>query len=385
MEQIPSEPVEIDADDYIELKYDSDLDDKITEIKYIYLKAEEPIGYITQAMIHKNKIYVVDRMISNKVFIFDMEGNLINIISDQGPGPKEYASLGYATVGNDELIIADGRSVKRIYYTLDGKYIRHEKSLFCIQFALLGDKFILQLGYPQSFDYNTTPNLVVSVKDSALRRALPYQNIQKQAASGFLTYNYKEDLLFVPPLSDTIYHILTDSTFTAKYFVKHKKSIWQLYKENLENDEITQKLKNDGYSRFSHYFYETEENIHFIIVKSSLLSKKIDFVQNPNTSLRIHRYWYDKKSKKTYTDGGFLARKDLHVVTDVFPTTVGIWDNYYIGEIRPEVIESFRVYYQQAKGTKDSLYFKNEELRNIIEMKDDPKQALVLYKLDFNK
>jgi hypothetical protein len=69
MEQIPSELVEINVDDYIELKAYSDLDDKITEIKYIYLKTEEPIGYITKVMIHKNKIYVVDRNISEKVFI----------------------------------------------------------------------------------------------------------------------------------------------------------------------------------------------------------------------------------------------------------------------------------------------------------------------------
>jgi hypothetical protein len=373
MEQIPSELVEIDADNCIKLKYDSELDDKITDIRYIYLKTEEPIGYINKVMVHKNKIYVVDWMISHKVFIFDMEGNLINIISDQGPGPKEYTSLGYADICNDELIIADRRKAKRIYYTLEGKYIRQEKSLPCIEFAMLGDKFILQLGYPQSFDFNTTPILVVSVKDSALRRALPYQNIQKVTTHGFFSYNYMGDLLFTPTVSDTIYHILTDSTFTAKYFVNHKKSIWQLYKENLVHDEISQKIR-DGYSRFGNFFYETEKNIHFSISFSS---------EQTNYILSNH-YWYDKESKKTYAKGS-ISHSEQNVITNFFPITVGVCGNYYIGEIRPETIEMFREHYQQAKGTKDSLYFKNEELRKIIEAEDDPNQVLVLYQIDFNK
>jgi hypothetical protein len=239
---------------------------------------------------------------------------------------------------------------------------------------MLDNKFILQLAYPQSFDFNTTPNLVVSVKDSALRRALPYQNIQKQTTHGFFSYNYKGDLLFNPTVSDTIYHILTDSTFTAKYFVKHKKSIWQLYKENLIHGEISQKIKNDGYSRFGHFFYETEKNIHF----------SISFSSEQQNYILSHHYWYDKESKKTYAKGT-ISHREQNVISNFFLGTVGAWGNYYIAEISPETIETFREHYHRTKGTKDSLYFKNEELRKIIEIKDDPNQALVLYKLDFNK
>jgi hypothetical protein len=299
-----------------------------------------------------------------------MEGNLINIVSDQGPGPKEYTDLKYATIGNDELILSDGKKAKRIYYTLEGKYIRHEKSLFSIGFALLGDKFILHLGYPQSFDFNTTPNLVVSIKDSALRRALPYQNIQKYAVSGSLKYNYRGDLLFHPTLSDTIYHILSDSTFTAKYFVKHKKSIWQLYKENLGNGEIIQKIKNEGYSNFSHYFNETEKSIHF-----TLAYKKVAEIQ-------IYNYWYDKENKKVYAIFNSPLTRYPYIVTNLCNQTIGVWGNYYIAEIRPETIETYREYQER---TKDSLNFTNEELRKIIETKDDPNHALALYKVDFNK
>jgi hypothetical protein len=373
MKQIPSKPIEINAENTINIEYDTDFADKIIDIKYIYLKTEEPIGYITKAMIHKNKIYVVDWMISNKVFIFDMEGNLIKIISDSGGGPKEYIGLGYVDIGNDEIIVSDRLNFKRLYYTLEGEYIRHERCLPSVSFAVLKEKFILMLGYPQSFTEKVTPTLVVSVKDSALRKAFPYQNIQKQTTSGEFNYNYKGDLLFTPVVSDTVYQILTDSTFTAKYFVKHKKSVWQLYDEELTYDEISRRIL-DGYSQLASQFFETEKNAEFMI-----------YVQDVNSDYVIsHSHWYDKETKKTYTCIN-CKNRELNVIRHIINGAIGVWKNYYIGEIRPEQIEDLRKYYQQMRGTKDSLRFKNEELRKIIEMKDDPNQVLVLYKLDFNK
>jgi hypothetical protein len=267
MHQVISDLTVIDADNIVEID-EFELSSRITDLRYIYLKTKEPIGYISRVLLRKNRIFVSDRHI-NEIFIFDMEGNLIKRIADKGGGPKEYRGLGEIAVHNDELIVGDIQSLKRLYYTLDGEYIRHERCLPCIQFAPLGgDKFILHTDYHQSFTYDVTPNLVVSVKDSAIRRALPYHGIQKQTFSGNLDINYKGDIYFTPIVSDTIYQILTDSTFTAKFLIKQEKSLWQKY-----NSELT--------------FDETEKNVCFQMVGGS-----------PSTKIRT--YWYDKATEQTY-------------------------------------------------------------------------------------
>jgi hypothetical protein len=297
-----------------------------------------------------------------------MKGNLINIISDIGCGPREYLRLGDADISTDEIIIADGQSLKRLYYTLEGKFIRQEKCLPCHKFAVLGDKFILHVGYRQTWNDDITPNLIVSIKDSAIRRALPYSNIQKQSASGEFNYNYKGDLLFSPALSDTIYQILTDYTYAAKYFVKHEKTIWKNHNENLDYRGILNLIK-DGYSKLESEFHETEKYVHFVL---SVNEARKSFGKT---------YWYDKKSKQTY------LRVDLNEdwVSRFIPYAAGIWGNYYVAYMWPEQITAIREHQKKTKGTKDTFNIKNAELRKIIEMEDDPNQVIVLYKYEFSK
>jgi hypothetical protein len=369
MQQVPFKLIEIDTESSIEITR-SDLDSCVTGLKYIYLKTEEPIGYVNKVIIRKDKIFVVDANSTGKIFIFDMEGNLINIISDKGGGPQEYLQLGDADISTDEIIIADGQSLKRLYYTLEGKFIRQEKCLPCRQFAVLGDKFILHVGYHQTWNYDITPNLIVSIKDSAMRRALPYSNIQKETVYGEFNYNYKGDLLFSPAISDTVYQILTDSTYAAKYFVKHKKSIWEKHNENLGHAEINNLIKEEGYSKLNSQFHETEKYVHFVLS-----------VIDAGTTVG-KTYWYDKESKQTYN-----LKVDLTVnpASVLIPLAWGIWGNYYVVDMWPEQILDIREHQKKTKGTKDTFNIKNAELRKIIEMEDDPNQVIVLYKYDFNK
>jgi hypothetical protein len=373
MQHVPYEPVKINATNSIDL--DSSINDKVTKIKYIYLKTEEPIGFANKVIIHKKKIFVVDSS-TESIFIFDMDGNLINIIADNGPGPKEYIGLLDVDVNNDTIIVASRRGLKMLYYTLDGKYIRHEKCLPCRQFASFGDKFILNLGTGQSYDKNVTPHLVVSIKDSAILRALPYYNLQQVFGGSKFHYNYKGDLLFTPMMSDTVYQILTDFAYATKYVIEHKKSIWKLYNERLQLDEMLQRTR-DGYTRLNPKFCETEKNAYFEINSKDANSNNI----------RPHSYWYDKKTEQTYTSKSLITyskgkdSKGNNALYDIIPQAIGVWGNYYIGVISPEAITSIREQVQQQK----IHHIENEELRKIIEIKDDPNQAIVLFELDFNK
>jgi hypothetical protein len=364
MQQVPFKLTEIDTENSIKITR-VELDGCVTDLKYIYLKTEEPIGYISKIVIRKNKIFVIDYHSTGKIFIFDMEGNLINIIADKGGGPQEYLRLGDADISTDEIIIADAQRMKRLYYTLEGEFIRQERCLFCRQFAVLGNKFILHAGSHQTFNDEITPNLIVSIKDSAIRRALPYSNIQKETTSGELDYNYKGDLLFLPVLSDTVYQILTEFTYAAKYFVKHKKSIWQKRNENLNYLEILNLTNKEGYTKLEQ-FHETEKYVHFVI------AGKIG-----------ETYWYDKKSKQTYC---FKDDENENWVSRFIPYIDGIWGNYFLAYMWPDQIVEIREHQEKTKGTKDTFDIKNTELRKIIEQaEEDPNQIIVWYKYDFSK
>jgi hypothetical protein len=368
MQQVPFKLTEIDTENSIKITR-AELDSCVTDLKYIYLKTEEPIGYVSKIVIRDNKLFVIDYHSTNQIFIFDMEGNLVNIIADRGGGPQEYLQLGYADISTDEIIIADGQSMRRLYYTLEGKFIRRERSLPCLQFAVLGDKFILHAGYGQTFNDEIAPNLIVSIKDSAIRRALPYSNIQKKTSSGDLEYNYRGDLLFSPVLSDTVYQILTESAYAAKYFVKHKKSIWQRRNENSDYFGILN-LKKEGYTELEQ-FHETEKYVHFVI----------SFVEEGK--IQGDTYWYDKESKQTYC---FKGDANENWISVFIPYIEDIWGNYFLAYMWPGQITEIREHQKKTQGTKEMFNITNTELQKIIEQADeDPNQVIVLYKYDFNK
>jgi NADH:ubiquinone oxidoreductase subunit len=121
-----------------------------------------------------------------------------------------------------------------------------------------------------------------------------------------------------------------------------------------------------------HVFLETEKNIYFQLM-----------LQDDGLASLVNKsYWYDKDSKQTYKLK--VTYTPQTEISNIIPQAIGIWENYYIGVIPAEQIEEIRDYQKKKKGTKDMLDIQNEELKNIINIKDDPNQAIVLYKIDFN-
>jgi hypothetical protein len=68
----------------------------------------------------------------------------------------------------------------------------------------------------------------------------------------------------------------------------------------------------------------------------------------------------------------------------ICPEAIAIWNNYYIGVIPPETVEAAREVWKRDTDKSDSIKVDDGWLQ-IIKMDDDPNQALVFYKLDFDK
>jgi hypothetical protein len=315
---------------------------------------------------------------------------LINVINDKGGGPHEYFGLQEALViHNDELIIADRKKPKRLFYNLDGVFIRSEKSLPSLSFETINDKFVLHIGDHQTWNESITPQIVISVGDSAIRRALPFHNTQKDNFAGKFHLNYKNDLLFLPVLSDTIYQILNDSSYTTKYLFKNKKSIWARADENLTFEQINHLVGEGRYSIFNGDFYETEDNIYFKLTEKSAFDQYLSF----------QWYWYDKQRQQVfhsvYSDGAlpsieYIREKakekyDIEddIVDNILAEPIAIWNNYYIGVLEPQYIEALRKYYKKNDTILDK---KNVDFQKNIKSNDSaPNQVLVFYKMNFSK
>lgn len=60
---------------------------KLASILYVPLKSTELIGAINKAIIYDEKIYILDAYITERLFIFDKQGSLLNIIDNKGEDP----------------------------------------------------------------------------------------------------------------------------------------------------------------------------------------------------------------------------------------------------------------------------------------------------------
>jgi hypothetical protein len=381
---IPSEITVINAEKAIKLDY-TDLMTKVTDLKYVYLNTEEPIGEIKQLLLHNERIYIFDRL-TEQVFIFDMNGNLIKLISNMGGGPDEYSGISDITINNDTLIIKDKFLPKILFYSPDGEYFGKETfSPPGSDFIVFKGRYYLTQGYKQSFDRNDT-YLLVSLKDSIICKTFPYYNIQKDAAHGkALQFNSKGELLFTPDMCDTVYQILNDTTYTAKYLIKHKNSIWKRYNENLSRNEVTKLQANDGYTQLMSGISDIENSLAFSLSLANAGDRYIIIVY----------YWYDKKTGLVYEYAANSAPV-IHNVNenptfcDMIAPPFWFGNNYYISQITPQSVEDIRNIVVKSKEIfKDKgkvVTFPNKELKRIFdEINDDPNQVLVFYKLDFNK
>jgi len=341
--------------------------EKIKSIKYIGLVSKEPIGDFYQLMIFNDKIYILD-INFKKIFIFNTDGKIVHIIDDKGGGPKEYIGIGTMCISKKDscLIVSDRLSMHLLYYSLDGNFIRKEKSIASCFIERYGDKIINQLDFGQSFSNNINSNfhIVFSIKDSILKKAFPLCPIQIDAVvEKSLSYNSKGDLLCTPLYSDTVYQIFNDSVYAPKYVFQQRKSLWDKNQESLSVKEKALLIINDKYTCLGKPFLETD---NFISYRIKLFGGNVHYVGSVN-------YYYDKTKKKSFY---FNALQDSKYLPNFIPSAETIYNNYFVGFIPPYTIENIR-----AWGKTHELYIENEELRNLINSNIDYEGIIVMYEL----
>ncbi|MDR3184116.1 MAG: 6-bladed beta-propeller [Prevotellaceae bacterium] len=363
-------PVEIiDAHDFESLPLE-DINTKIKDIRYIPFFSKEPIGIFDKLVIYDNHVIVLDAFKSESIYIFDISGKLIHIIHSKGGGPEEYHGLMDITISRKDtlIVIPDRLSLSMLYYSLNGQFVKKTKAAPCFYLEMLGDKFVNQTTFAQSYslDIEHNYNLIISSIDSVICKGFPYYPIQKEAIiSNALQYNYKEQLLFTPVLSDTIYQIINDSTYSAKYVVNQKKSLWEKRKEYLTMQQVFNLIQHSNYTHLKPPILETKGFVSYQIAHEK------------NNMIASTTYWFDKARNKSFTPKEIPIDNKINI-PNIIPRPMTIYNNHYVGIYLPHEVE------EMITLSKNNMAsFENEELRNILKDKKNKSMEFLMVMYEF--
>jgi hypothetical protein len=339
----------------------------LKDVKYIPLISKEPIGEFRKIFVYKERIYILDAFIAEKIFIFNMQGKIIRVIDSKGGGPNEYRGLMDMTISpeNDYLVIADRLSPFVLYFTLDGEFVKKTRGIINTTVEIVDGKFLNLLNTGQSYDDNVNYHLVVSIGDSVIRKGFLYYPLQMNAIfKPPFRYNYKNELLFCPYYCDTIYQIINDSIYTTKYIVKHSNSIWKKYNERMNFDNYERLIARSDYTALTKPILEMENFICYSIEAKMIIEGKRYRQHYP--------YWFDKKKKTSFALG--QPNKDIY---HIIPDPMAIYCNHYVGVIPSILIENKREGIEEKKW---GINYHNQELKDMIMDKNPNLEAiLVLY------
>ena len=103
------------------------LSDIVDSLSYIKLATDTSnlIGVIDKIIPLQDRILIVDKDITQTIYIFDKSGRFIRKINKKGRGPGEYLSLNDVAVdvSNKRLIVLDDIAQKLSIFTYEGEFI----------------------------------------------------------------------------------------------------------------------------------------------------------------------------------------------------------------------------------------------------------------------
>ena len=178
----------------------------VDSIRFLKLNEDEEafLKGIHQIKIYRDTIYVFDRLGQNKLVSFDKAGHFIQQFSRKGNGPEEYALLWDFDVDAQYVYLYDRASMRMLYYTHTGKFIKSQSTLFRAKsfVALANGNFLFSLE-------KGNDGKEVCLTDSSLAIQKTYLSYQKEETDDRITDNLFQKV------NDTIYYnkVVNDSVY----------------------------------------------------------------------------------------------------------------------------------------------------------------------------
>lgn len=203
------------------------LSDIATDIRYIKLKGSKEcyIQALESSAITEDYILIVDQM-SNKIFLFSMDGKFLHEISRFGKGPGEHIQhprISFDTKGTSIYVLSN----KKIdIFSLSGELtgtIRVDPTPD--QAIGLGDQILLAYPYPSSFRNDGYHFTLIDKQGNVIRKFFQWEQFKADQndpnyASGLARYG--DTLLYRNMYSDTLYGITKEMKVVKRWLIKQR-------------------------------------------------------------------------------------------------------------------------------------------------------------------
>ncbi len=113
-----------------ELSGSINANDIFCEFEYISLETTQQslLGSVDRLIVYDDKLFVLDKAYSNKIFVFTKDGEFIRTIGKVGKGPEEYTNIEDFTINEDTKDINVLCYPSTVFiYNMKGNFIRRKK------------------------------------------------------------------------------------------------------------------------------------------------------------------------------------------------------------------------------------------------------------------
>ena len=305
----------------------------IQSIDYIKLDSSDPIGTINKMIVTKDKIFILDAHIAQRIFVFDKTGKLLYRIKNKGRGPKEYLSIHDMQIDTvrNEILVNDALARSYLYFSInDGAFLRREKGIANCYVTRVDSLYVNYQIPGQDFNDKENWAILVTNKDSILYKGFEPMPLQDDNfIINSFTYDHDGKLLFTPVYSDTVYQFTSASVIVPKYVICQKKSIWTLYDQRISPLEVDKLIKQNNYTRYDGKFLSAENYVSFEI------AHKWDQYITPEPC-----FW-DKRTDIVYK-WDITAIEELPVIRDIIQRPIAVYGDTFFGTFSPQIPEEYR-------------------------------------------
>lgn len=294
----------------------------LQETGYIRLETSKNclIGHIDKLIFADHKIFVLDKYISQGVFVFDSDGVFLYRIGNMGKGSEDYLEALDLAIDRKkkQLMLLDLKGRKVNFYDYSGKFNSSVKLPWFFQsFALINED---KLAFSTSTAYNSMRKevnnhylVLGSLGGNVASKAFPYQEEARRFSynSEFPLHVFDDTVYFNPRFSNNIYKISNDGIRGAFQLVFDDGGIPPSQLESISDEDFT--TLRSTKSCFDGNFILLANGSNFTV----------------STPTGVYDGFYNNKSQKTIFSKSYVF-EDEHALLQLFKSPKADYDNQFV-------------------------------------------------------
>lgn len=290
-------------------------------------------GEISKIMIYDGSIFILDAKNTKSLLEFDLSGKFIRKYGAKGKGPHEYIRPKSFAIDEKEnrILLFDDKNSKILFFNRDGSFFKAVRLNFYTREICMQNEGEILLNNRKAPNAGRVPDVCkhyltrIDFNGKIRSKALPYDesiiNFRYHANQDF--FKSQKEVLFHPPLNDTIYSISKNEIFPKYRLNFGNKKLPSDFDRNISYEDFKEKYVGEKlpYAFFVGEYMETNDKLIF---KLNHQGFKITCI-------------YSTVTKKLKFGG--LLHDDLKDDLGVFKP-IGVYQDWVISIVSPDKVVS---------------------------------------------